>query len=108
MKRCKKSGFSLLEVIAAVIILAVVAAATVATVAPMRAKSEEKMDVQTKASLDAMSQTYFLENQAFPRSVNNLVTSGYLKNDTQAEQDYVRALSRKWKVDRNTGEWTER
>ncbi len=108
MKRNKKEGFSLLEVIAAVIILAVVAAATVATVAPMRAKSEEKMDVQTKASLDAMSQTYFLEQQRFPRSVNELVRESYINNVTQAERDYVRNLSRKWKVDGTTGEWSER
>ncbi|MGB0595599.1 MAG: prepilin-type N-terminal cleavage/methylation domain-containing protein [Rubripirellula sp.] len=50
MKTHKKSGFSLLEVIAAVVILAVVAAATIATVAPLRAKSDQKMAEQEIAT----------------------------------------------------------
>ena len=69
MKRRKNSGFSLLEVIAAVVILAVVAAATVATVAPMRAKSEDKLADQEVATLNAMAQTYYLEVGSYPASV---------------------------------------
>ncbi len=72
MRRNKKSGFSLLEVIAAVVILAVVAAATVATVAPMRAKSEDKLADQEVATLNAMAQTYFLEIGSYPSSVITL------------------------------------
>ena len=43
-KKSNRKGFSLIEVIAAVIILAVVATATVATIAPMREKSRRKLD----------------------------------------------------------------
>ncbi|TWU34928.1 prepilin-type N-terminal cleavage/methylation domain-containing protein [Novipirellula artificiosorum] len=108
MKRTKKSGFSLLEVIAAVVILAVVAAATVATVAPMRAKSEEKLAEQESATLNSMSQTYFLETGAFPRSVSDLVTEGYLSNTTQADQDRITSIRRNYTYTRTTGTFTKR
>lgn len=108
MKRNRKNGFSLLEVIAAVIILAVVAAATVATVAPMRQKSDDKLSDQTVASLDAMSQTYFLEQARYPRSINDLVNGGYLSNTTPDELTRVRDMNRKYTVDRTTGRWAKR
>lgn len=102
----KKNGFSLLEVIAAVVILAVVAAATVATVAPMRAKSEEKLAIQDVASLNAMSQTYYLENGRFPPNVNSLATAGYIANQTPAEQTRLRKL-RTYPYNRADGRFTE-
>tara|TARA_R110002049_G_scaffold4601_5_gene32773 strand:- start:1074459 stop:1074785 length:327 start_codon:yes stop_codon:yes gene_type:complete len=108
MKKNKKNGFSLLEVIAAVVILAVVAAATVATVAPMRAKSEAKLAEQEIATLNSMAQTYFLEEGSFPRSVNDLVTAGYLSNADQAAQDRVRNIRRNYTYTRATGTFTKR
>ncbi|TWT83532.1 hypothetical protein CA13_49970 [Planctomycetes bacterium CA13] len=108
MKRTKKNGFSLLEVIAAVVILAVVAAATVATVAPMRAKSEEKLVEQETATLNSMAQTYFLEEGVFPRSVVDLVTSGYLSNTTQADQDRITKIRRNYTYSRTTGVFSKR
>ncbi|GAA4467548.1 MULTISPECIES: prepilin-type N-terminal cleavage/methylation domain-containing protein [Novipirellula] len=108
MKRNKKNGFSLLEVIAAVVILAVVAAATVATVAPMRAKSDQKLSEQEVATLNSMAQTYFLETGAFPRSVNDLVTGGYLANTTPAEQTRITAIRRNYTYARATGTFTKR
>ena len=102
----KKSGFSLLEVIAAVVILAVVAAATVATVAPMRAKSEEKLAVQDVASLNAMAQTYYLENGSFPSSAYTLATSGYIANTSDAEKVRLTKL-RRYPYDRSTGVFSE-
>ncbi len=108
MKRNRKNGFSLLEVIAAVVILAVVAAATVATVAPMRAKSEAKLAEQEIATLNSMSQTYFLEKGAFPRSVNDLVTEGYLTNTDQAAQDRITNIRRNYTYARATGTFTKR
>lgn len=104
MKRNKKSAFSLLEVIAAVVILAVVAAATVATVAPMRQKSEDKLAIQDVASLNAMSQTFYLENNRFPRSVNDLVNTRYIANTTPAERTRVTKL-RTYPTDGN-GVWS--
>ncbi|TWU54657.1 hypothetical protein Poly51_33760 [Rubripirellula tenax] len=103
MKRQKKSGFSLLEVIAAVVILAVVAAATVATVAPMRAKSEDKLQDQEVATLNAMAQTYFLEVGRFPQSVTTLGSSGYLPYTTTDERRRVAAMRTKYDYVPTTG-----
>lgn len=102
MKRKKKNGFSLLEVIAAVVILAVVAAATVATVAPMKKKSEDKLDIQQVATLNAMAQTYALEKGTYPPNVYYLAREGYLSN---APEDRRRLydMRRKYDYDRSTG-----
>lgn len=103
MKRNKKSGFSLLEVIAAVVILAVVAAATVATVAPMRAKSEDKLADQEIATLNAMTQTYYLEEGSFPANANALATSGYIANTTADERARLTKIRRNYSYSRSTG-----
>ena len=103
MKRNKKNGFSLLEVIAAVVILAVVAAATVATVAPMRQKSEDKLDVQQVATLNAMAQTYYLENGNYPRDVRQLGTASYLPYTTRDERVRVNAMRTKYNYAPTTG-----
>ena len=108
MKRNKKSGFSLLEVIAAVVILAVVAAATVATVAPMRAKSEDKLADQEVATLNAMSQTYYLEEGRYPASVNQLATAGYLANTTADERTRLRNMRTNYNYDRGTGVFSKK
>jgi len=108
MKRHKPNGFSLLEVIAAVVILAVVAAATVATVAPMRAKSEEKLDQQQAATLNAMTQTYFLEVGRYPSNVWQLVNEGYLSNNTPEERDRINQIERDFSYNRNRGVFTPR
>ncbi|MEM9364895.1 MAG: prepilin-type N-terminal cleavage/methylation domain-containing protein [Planctomycetota bacterium] len=106
MKRSKKKGFSLLEVIAAVVILAVVAAATVATVAPMRAKSEDKLADQDVASLNAMSQTYYLEMGYYPPNIAYLVREGYISNADQAAITRYNKL-RQYPYDRSTGTFSK-
>ena len=103
MKRNKKRGFSLLEVIAAVVILAVVAAATVATVAPMRAKSEDKLADQEVATLNAMAQTYYLEVGSYPSSVYGLATAGYIANTTADEKARLTKIRRNYNYSRTTG-----
>ena len=108
MKRNQKSGFSLLEVIAAVVILAVVAAATVATVAPMRAKSEDKLADQEVATLNAMAQTYFLELGSYPRSASDLGTAGYLANTTPEELARITKIRRNYTYSRTTGVFAKR
>ena len=108
MKRNKKSGFSLLEVIAAVVILAVVAAATVATVAPMRAKSEDKLADQEVATLNAMAQTYYLEEGNYPASVVTLANSGYLANTTADEKARITRIRRNYTYSRSTGVFSKK
>ena len=103
MKQNKRRGFSLLEVIAAVVILAVVAAATVATVAPMRAKSEDKLADQEVATLNAMAQTYYLEAGQYPSSVYTLATAGYIANTTPDEKARLTKIRRNYNYSRTTG-----
>lgn len=77
----RRKGFSLLEIIAAVIILAVVATATVSTVAPMRAKSDQKMEQTALATLNGMSQTFYAEQGRWPTrngGVWDLAVTGYI------------------------------
>jgi general secretion pathway protein G len=104
-----RHAFSLLEVIAAVIILSVVSAATVATVAPMRAKSDQKMSEQQIASLNNMSQTYFLELGQFPPDgVRSLIVQGYLSNVDGDAQTRNARMRRDFNYNRATGTFTRK
>jgi prepilin-type N-terminal cleavage/methylation domain-containing protein len=79
----KKRGFSLIEVIAAVIILAVVATATVATISPMREKSRVKLDQQNIAQLNGVVQAYYMETGRWPdRTMTYLFTNGFTSSRT--------------------------
>ncbi len=102
-----RNGFSLLEIIAAVIILAVVAAATVATVAPMRQKADDKMSVQELATLNSLANTYFIEYGQFPTNIGQLRTSGYIAYTTPEDRTRYATLSRKYSYDRTTGTFTK-
>ena len=103
MKRYGKSGFSLLEVIAAAVILAVVAAATVATVAPIRAKSVDKLADREVATLNAMSQTYYLEVGRYPTNVADLAGAGYIPNASAEEKSRLQQLIREYNYSPSTG-----
>lgn len=99
----KRPAFSLLEIIAAVIILAVVATATIATVAPMRSKSDAKIDEATMANLNSMAQTFYLEQGRWPNKdggIGDLVDNGYL--DDQNNQASVTRMKAKFSWDDST------
>ncbi len=84
-KKTNRKGFSLIEVIAAVIILAVVATATVATISPMREKSRKKLDEQNIASLNGVVQAYYMERGVWPdRGMTHLNTYGFTSTRTTA------------------------
>ena len=108
MKKHKKSGFSLLEVIAAVVILAVVAAATIATVAPLRAKSDQKMAEQEIATLNSMSQTYFLETGVYPTDAEQLASAGYMANTTTEEKARLTRIKNEYNYSASTGVFTQK
>jgi general secretion pathway protein G len=79
-----RRGFSLIEIIAAVVILAVVATATVATITPLREKSRAKIDQQNIAKLNGTVQAYYMEYGAYPdRNLTILRTRGYTSTTTQ-------------------------
>ena len=85
MKKCThRRGFSLIEVIAAVVILAVVATATVATIVPMRAKSQAKIDTQNIARLNGIVQAYYMETGTYPdANLTKLQTNGFTNERTK-------------------------
>ena len=100
----KRNAFSLLEVIAAVIILAVVAAATISTIAPMRAKSEQRLNDQTAASLNGMSQNYFLEYGQYPEDgVTTLAGAGYLSSGDEAAKIQLEKMAKTFNYESKTG-----
>jgi general secretion pathway protein G len=82
-KKQRRGAFSLIEVIAAVVILAVVATATVTTIAPMREKSRSKLDQQNIAKLNGICQAYYMEFGQWP-DVNmiRLFERGYTQTRT--------------------------
>ena len=83
VRRRARQGFSLIEVIAAVVILAVVATATVSTIAPMREKSRVKLDQQNIAKLNGIVQAYYMEMGRWPdRAMTRLFTDGYTSTRT--------------------------
>jgi general secretion pathway protein G len=103
-RKLTNNAFSLLEVIAAATIISVIAAATVATVSPMRAKSDQRLSEQQVASLNNMSQTYFLELGQFPpEGVCSLIAAGYLSNVDAEDQARVLRLRRDYSYNRTTG-----
>ncbi|MDA8746349.1 membrane or secreted protein containing Prepilin-type cleavage/methylation, partial [Rubripirellula amarantea] len=79
-----------------------------ATVAPMRAKSEDKLDDQQIATLNAMSQTFFLEKGAYPTTVTQLAQAEYLPYTTTDERRRVSAMRSKYNYDRTTGVFTKK
>ena len=108
MKRPRKTGFSLLEVIAAVVILAVVAAATVATVAPMRAKNEDRLAEQELTTLNALAQSYCRQEGDYPESVAALADAGYLRNTTTADKTRNERIRRRYNYSPTTGTFSRK
>ncbi len=109
IKNKMRNAFSLLEVVAAVIIIAVVAAATIATIAPMRAKSEQRLNDQTMASLNGMSHNYFLEyGQYPPQGASSLADAGYLSTPDEAVTVQLENMSKSFGYEPRTGVFRKR
>jgi len=109
IRRNRRNGFSLLEVIAAAVILTVVTTATLATVVPMRVKADHREYEQQLAALNSMSQTYLLEVGTFPpHGITSLISIGYLANgDTEAKGRNARMKS-SFAYNRATGTFSKR
>ena len=83
-KRNNRSGFSLMEVMAAIIIIAAVATATVSSLVTLRGKSMSKIDEQNIAELNGKVQAYYLEYGVWPDSdLKDLFDAGYTNASTQ-------------------------
>lgn len=108
MKRLKKRAFSLLEVIAAIVILAVVTAATFATVAPMRAKSDDRVTDQEITTLNALSQSYLLKEGSYPANLHELAEAGYLAHETQEDLHKLQRMNRSYRYAPSSGTFSKR
>jgi len=74
----------------------------------MRAKSEDKLADQEVATLNAMSQTYYLEEGRYPSSVFNLATAGYIANTTPDERTRLTKIRRNYNYSRSTGVFSKK
>jgi len=105
----RTQGFSFLEIVAGTVILGVVATATVATIAPMRARAGQQLSDQRAKALNSMSQVYFLEVGRFPpRGVDSLIAAGYLACDDDKNQSQAYEMQCNFSYNRATGTFTRR
>lgn len=98
MRKRLRGGFSLMEVMSAIVIIAVVATASVSGLSSLRGKANVKMDQTNIAELDSKVQAYRLETGKWPSAnLNQLVTSGYITADS-----LVTPFGGKYTFDRKT------
>ena len=77
-----RRGFSLMEVMAAIVIIAVVATASLSGLSSLRGKANSKMDQTNMAELNAKVEAYHLEHGKYPSaSMKELATSGYVESN---------------------------
>jgi prepilin-type N-terminal cleavage/methylation domain-containing protein len=107
MKR-SMPGFSILEVISTLVILAVVAAAAAATVAPLRTKANDQRAKQEIAQLNDLAHRYFQSAGKFPANVNDLVRTGLLPSDAPDLADRIRLIRRNYRYSPGTGTFSQR
>lgn len=103
MKCRQKRGFSLLDVLSAVVILVVVALATVATVAPDRPAGNGKLADQELALLNESSQRYFQEMGRYPAHVHQLAAAGYLADRIAEDPAQLTRMRRTYSYSSATG-----
>ncbi len=107
-RRNKKCGFSVLEVISALVILAVVAAATAATIGPMRTKANDREAWKEISQLNAISLKFADENGHKPKSVNDLVRAGYLPISGPGAAERIRRIRRNYQYSQTSGRFSRR
>ena len=64
--RSRRSGFSLLELIAVVTILGIIAAVVIPRITSSKAVAEQNADAQTVAEVRSAVERYYFDNGAFP------------------------------------------
>lgn len=84
MKLRNHRGFSILELIAAAVILGVVCTAAIATVAPIRAKSRDHVSARELAALNAAAHQFFLQHGRHPDNLRALLSDDARSNLPQA------------------------
>lgn len=107
-KRNTKSGFSVLEIISALVILAVVAGAAAATIAPMRTQPSPRQVIGELSQLNDLSREYAAEQGQPPKSVNDLVRAGYVPISGPGAADRIRRIRRNYQYSPSTGLFSQR
>lgn len=102
-KRNLKSGFSVLEIISALVILAVVTGAAVATLTPIRDRPSEYEMIEEISYLNNLSQDYRTKTGRHPKSVNDLVRNGYLPISGPGAADRIRRIRQNYDYAPATG-----
>lgn len=77
----RRRGFSLLELIAVVTILGIIAAVVIPRISSSSSTAKMKADQQTAAELRSAVERHYFEDGAFPTNYAELVTDGYLHSD---------------------------
>lgn len=70
----KNSGFSLLELLAVVTILGIIAAIIVPRVTVSSDSAKDKVQSHQMATLNAAIERYYIDNNAWPSALSDLVT----------------------------------
>lgn len=77
----RRRGFSLMEVMSAIVIIAVVATASVSGLSALRGKANAKLDQTNIAELTSKVQAYHLETGRWPsKSMKELFSTGYVED----------------------------
>ncbi|MBX7168046.1 MAG: type II secretion system GspH family protein [Pirellulales bacterium] len=69
----KRSGFSLLELLAVVVILGIIAAVVVPRVTVSSSTAKSKVNVHTAATLNSAIERYYIDNGSWPANLAALV-----------------------------------
>jgi type II secretory pathway pseudopilin PulG len=101
--RNKTSGFSILEIVSALVILAVVAGAAAATLAPRRMQPNSRRAADELVQLNDLSRQFTAENGHLPKNVNDLVRAGYLPLSGPGSADRIRRIRRNYQYSPTTG-----
>lgn len=73
----RREGFSLLELLAVVTIIGVIAALTIPRISSSTDTAKEKCSTQYRADLNASLEKYYFDTNTFPADLNTLYTTGY-------------------------------
>ena len=106
--RNNKRGFSVLEIISALVILAVVAGAAAATIAPMRTQLGDRQITDEIVQLNELSQSFLAEQGRKPKNVNDLVRAGYLPSSEPGSSERIRRIRRNYQYLPATGTFSQR
>jgi len=75
--RRRRRGFSLLEMLAVVTILGIIALIVIPRIAASSAKAKENACFQNKAEINSAVERYFFENGSLPSAISDLNTAAY-------------------------------